>query len=229
MVFTKIIEDVFSAVNDYREIHSVYITGSRLYGFNKSNSDYDVKVYVFPSLEDIALNRMVSKEINYNGEYVESLDLKDYRYQYKELAKPSFGSLHLLATPIWGNSLIDSEITEKAFNGNKKNLILSMLGTFRSRQKSEELKDYSHLIFLYETSIVFSREYICFNYFNTIEAKNISNLAMQVRNGNQFDKEGIIEKADYLFEQTKGIKRNLSDNAESEIISQIIQQLVSKS
>lgn len=165
------------------EIFSIFITGSRLYGFEKEDSDFDLKVYVQPTFEDIALNRMVSKEMKLENELIDGVDIKDIRYQFKELTKPSFGSLHLLSVPVYGNSLIDSRTTEQLFNNGKRNLILSMLGTFKSRQNKDTDKDRAHLSFLYETATIFFDHDVQFDFFNNEPGKTIAEISRDIRDG----------------------------------------------
>lgn len=183
------------------EIFSIYLTGSRLYGFETEDSDYDLKVYVKPTFEDIALNRMVSKQMKLENQMIDGVDIKDIRYQYKELTKPSFGSLHLLTYPIYGECLTDAWNIEQLFNNGKRNLVLSMLGTFRSRQNKDTNKDRAHLSFLLETATIFFDHEVNFDFFNNEPGGTIAEISRDIRNGSDFyDCSDFINRADELFD-----------------------------
>lgn len=129
---------------------------------------------------------MISKEMKLENELIDGVDIKDIRYQFKELTKPSFGSLHLLSFPIYGKSLIDSRTIEQLFNNGKRDLILSMLGTFRSRQNKDSDKDRAHLSFLYEAATIFFDHGVQYDFFNNEPGKTITEISRGIRDGSDF-------------------------------------------
>ncbi len=206
-------EEIINCINNQQKnkVVSVYLTGSRLYGFNQENSDYDLKVYVLPTIEDIALNRMVSKQINVGINNVDKVDIKDIRYQYSELTKPNFGSLHLLELPVYGEMLFSKKSIEAAFKSGKKNLLLSLLGTFRSRQKIEGTKENAHLYFLLETAKFWWENDPVFHYFQTNKAKELAKSCVEYRNGKSVNRSEWISESDALFDE---VMKNKDNNKE---------------
>lgn len=193
------------------DVQSIYLTGSRLYGFSTEESDYDFKVYVYPTCEDVVLNKMYSKEIVLDHPLCEKVDVKDWRYQYKELTKPSFNSLHLLQSPVYGNKVFGDYQIEESFTNGIRNLILSLLGTIRSRKNDDSLKSISHLYFLHKHAInLNSINFVGFEYFRSGRSKLISERCREIRSASFYPEVyRLVKASDLLFESI------VSDTVES--------------
>lgn len=71
--------------------------GSQNYGIATPESDVDTKVWLMPSLRDLALAaKPYSKELHYDGAHVEG---KDYRLMLGELRKQNMNFLETIFTP----------------------------------------------------------------------------------------------------------------------------------
>lgn len=120
-----------------RKVHSVYLTGSALYGVSTPESDFDFKVYVYPTFSDLCFNEKLSKEVAVNENNVEHVAVRDVRFQYDELNKLSFNSAHLLHPPLLGKRLFTEEQLAQVLEERKDNFLFSLAGVSLSESKNE--------------------------------------------------------------------------------------------
>lgn len=79
-----------------KQILGVFLYGSQNYGTDTENSDVDTKAILVPTLEDLCLNRPVSKKIHLpNGEHCE---VKDIREMVKNFRKQNINFIEILFT-----------------------------------------------------------------------------------------------------------------------------------
>lgn len=121
-----------------RKVHSVYLTGSALYGVSTPESDFDFKVYVYPTFSDLCFNEKLSKEVAINENNVEHVSVRDVRFQYDELNKLSFNSAHLLHPPLLGKRLFTEEQLTQVLEERKDNFLFSLAGVSLSESKKED-------------------------------------------------------------------------------------------
>lgn len=154
------LQTVLDRVEQKYKVAALFLSGSRMYGYAKDDSDYDFVAYVFPRKEDLVSSVVVSEEMRFEEDYLDSVKVKDFRTLYKDLTKPSFNSLHLLTEPVYVDkkhsleNLLNKETVEDYFKLNKKNLLFSLAGTYHSHlekygNKYEYDKENARLFYLY--------------------------------------------------------------------------------
>lgn len=132
-----------------RKVHSVYLTGSALYGVSTPESDFDFKVYVYPTFSDLCFNEKLSKEVAVNENNVEHVSVRDVRFQYDELNKLSLNSAHLLHPPLLGKRLFTEEQLAQVLEERKDNFLFSLAGVSLSESKKENSgKKFSRMLLL---------------------------------------------------------------------------------
>lgn len=121
-----------------RKVHSAYLTGSTLYGVSTPESDFDFKVYVYPTFSDLCFNGKLSKEVAVNENNVEHVSVRDVRFQYDELNKLSLNSAHLLHPPLLGKRFFTEEQLTQVLEERKDNFLFSLAGVSLSESKKED-------------------------------------------------------------------------------------------
>ncbi|EHM3170461.1 hypothetical protein ACJX4K_002646 [Enterococcus faecalis] len=89
--------------------------------------------------------------------------------------------------------------------------MLSLLGTFRSRQKIEGTKENAHLYFLLETAKFWWENDPVFHYFQTDKAKELAKSCVEYRNGKSVNRSEWISESDALFDE---VMKNKDNNKE---------------
>lgn len=133
------------------KVHSVYLTGSRAYGFHTEESDYDLVAFVLPSQEDVLLGKkFVSVVRRPNLPMVEEVVVKDVRYLLDFLKKPSFNSLFMLDEPLYlsGKKFFSKEESLESFYANSPNFLNSLAGIYQQRLATPSSKNRAHALFL---------------------------------------------------------------------------------
>ena len=146
------------------KVHSVYLTGSRAYGFHTEESDYDLVAFVLPTQEDVLLGKkFVSVVRKPNLLMVEEVAVKDVRYLLDFLKKPSFNSLFMLDEPLYlnGKNFFSKEESLESFYANSPNFLNSLAGiyqqrlnrsskagTYEQRSANHSSKNRAHALFL---------------------------------------------------------------------------------
>lgn len=149
-----------------RKVHSVYLTGSALYGVSTPESDFDFKVYVYPTFSDLCFNEKLSKEVAINENNVEHVSVRDVRFQYDELNKLSFNSAHLLHPPLLGKRLFTEEQLAQVLEERKDNFLFSLAGVSLSESKNENSgKKLSRMLLLENMFTAVLEDKFTLNYF----------------------------------------------------------------
>lgn len=149
-----------------RKVHSVYLTGSALYGVSTPESDFDFKVYVYPTFLDLCFNEKLSKEVAVNENNVEHVSVRDVRFQYDELNKLSFNSAHLLHPPLLGKRLFTEEQLTQVLEERKDNFLFSLAGVSLSESKNEDSgKKLSRMLLLENMFTSVLEDKFTLNYF----------------------------------------------------------------
>lgn len=149
-----------------RKVHSVYLTGSALYGVSTPESDFDFKVYVYPTFSDLCFNEKLSKEVAVNENNVEHVSVRDVRFQYDELNKLSLNSAHLLHPPLLGKRLFTEEQLAQVLEERKDNFLFSLAGVSLSESKKEDSgKKLSRMLLLENMFTVVLEDKFTLNYF----------------------------------------------------------------
>lgn len=149
-----------------RKVHSVYLTGSALYGVSTPESDFDFKVYVYPTFSDLCFNEKLSKEVAVNENNVEHVSVRDVRFQYDELNKLSFNSAHLLHPPLLGKRLFTEEQLTQVLEERKDNFLFSLAGVSLSESKNEDSgKKLSRMLLLENMFTSVLEDKFTLNYF----------------------------------------------------------------
>lgn len=149
-----------------RKVHSVYLTGSALYGVSTPESDFDFKVYVYPTFSDLCFNEKLSKEVAVNENNVEHVSVRDVRFQYDELNKLSFNSAHLLHPPLLGKRLFTEEQLTQVLEERKDNFLFSLAGVSLSESKNENSgKKLSRMLLLENMFTAVLEDKFTLNYF----------------------------------------------------------------
>lgn len=149
-----------------RKVHSVYLTGSALYGVSTPESDFDFKVYVYPTFSDLCFNEKLSKEVAVNENNVEHVSVRDVRFQYDELNKLSFNSAHLLHPPLLGKRLFTQEQLTQVLEERKDNFLFSLAGVSLSESKNEDSgKKLSRMLLLENMFTAVLEDKFTLNYF----------------------------------------------------------------
>lgn len=149
-----------------RKVHSVYLTGSALYGVSTPESDFDFKVYVYPTFSDLCFNEKLSKEVAVNENNVEHVSVRDVRFQYDELNKLSFNSAHLLHPPLLGKRLFTQEQLTQVLEERKDSFLFSLAGVSLSESKNEDSgKKLSRMLLLENMFAAVLEDKFTLNYF----------------------------------------------------------------
>lgn len=149
-----------------RKVHSVYLTGSALYGVSTPESDFDFKVYVYPPFSDLCFNEKLSKEVAVNENNVEHVSVRDVRFQYDELNKLSLNSAHLLHPPLLGKRLFTEEQLAQVLEERKDNFLFSLAGVSLSESKKENSgKKFSRMLLLENMFTAVLEDKFTLNYF----------------------------------------------------------------
>lgn len=149
-----------------RKVHSVYLTGSALYGVSTPESDFDFKVYVYPTFSDLCFNEKLSKEVAVNENNVEHVSVRDVRFQYDELNKLSLNSAHLLHPPLLGKRLFTEEQLAQVLEERKDNFLFSLAGVSLSEPKKENSgKKFSRMLLLENMFTAVLEDKFTLNYF----------------------------------------------------------------
>lgn len=149
-----------------RKVQSVYLTGSALYGVSTPESDFDFKVYVYPTFSDLCFNEKLSKEVAINENNVEHVSVRDVRFQYDELNKLSFNSAHLLHPPLLGKRLFTEEQLTQVLEERKDNFLFSLAGVSLSESKNEDSgKKLSRMLLLENMFTSVLEDKFTLNYF----------------------------------------------------------------
>lgn len=149
-----------------RKVHSVYLTGSALYGVSTPESDFDFKVYVYPTFSDLCFNEKLSKEVAVNENNVEHVSVRDVRFQYDELNKLSLNSAHLLHPPLLGKRLFTGEQLAQVLEERKDNFLFSLAGVSLSESKKEDSgKKLSRMLLLENMFTAVLEDKFTLNYF----------------------------------------------------------------
>jgi predicted nucleotidyltransferase len=149
-----------------RKVHSVYLTGSALYGVSTPESDFDFKVYVYPTFSDLCFNEKLSKEVAVNENNVEHVSVRDVRFQYDELNKLSLNSAHLLHPPLLGKRLFTEEQLAQVLEERKDNFLFSLAGVSLSESKKEDSgKKLSRMLLLENMFTAVLEDKFTLNYF----------------------------------------------------------------
>lgn len=147
-LLSKVVE--YLEKEGYR-VHSVYLTGSRAYGFHTEESDYDLVAFVLPTQEDVLLGKkFVSVVRKPNLPMVEEVVVKDVRYLLDFLKKPSFNSLFMLDEPLYlsGKKFFSKEECLESFYANSPNFLNSLAGLYQQRLANPSSKNRAHALFL---------------------------------------------------------------------------------
>lgn len=149
-----------------RKVHSVYLTGSTLYGVSTPESDFDFKVYVSPTFSDLCFNEKLSKEVAVNENNVEHVSVRDVRFQYDELNKLSLNSAHLFHPPLLGKRLFTEEQLTQVLEERKDNFLFSLAGVSLSESKKEDSgKKLSRMLLLENMFTAVLEDKFTLNYF----------------------------------------------------------------
>lgn len=103
-----------------KQILGVFLYGSQNYGTDTENSDVDTKAILVPTLEDLCLNKPVSKEIHLpNGEHCEVKDIKE---MVKNFRKQNINFIEILFTKYKITNLRYNNIWNKYFVSQKEDI-----------------------------------------------------------------------------------------------------------
>lgn len=177
-----------------RTISSVYVTGSRLYGVHTDDSDLDLLIYVFPTKEDIALNKMIRKDVTVNKKIwlsgnekpvmIEKVTVIDVRYLMNDISKPSFNSLHLIHPPLLGVGIFKYQTLLDAFNARRKNIILSTQALIRKQLSIDKQNTQARAAVLQNACLYAIEHGFKLNFFNAPELKEKRQEIKQLREQN---------------------------------------------
>lgn len=168
--------------------YTIHLTGSRLYGFNVNQSDWDFIVFVQPRLDELVRGTSISKEIAIKGNsYTSQFTLYGVDKlwgQHGMVIKPNLSSLCLLDS----NSGMDKELQKivvESLNLNKRNLVLSIIGMCKGRLKKDKNKltnkDMAHLHYWVNMVGFLLDNDITMNLFNEDKVRGFAEKAKGIR------------------------------------------------
>lgn len=123
----------------------IYLTGSRFYGYNREDSDYDFIVYIMPTERELFFGNEISTELKINENLIDSVKVRDIRLIVKDISKPNISTLPLMGEPVFSNMKSDKFVenikmmADYSIHENKKQIGMSLLGAVRNTQKEKRV------------------------------------------------------------------------------------------
>lgn len=188
----------------------VYLDGSRLYGLETEESDFDFQVYVEESLPYALFSPLKNMELRVDEAGVDAVKVKSFLELGKK-TKLAFNDLHLLSEPVYGNEPIYlMPYLQELVRHNWKSLVLSMLGMekkYRLNPVNNSRVALRHFFLQTAESFVTLAEsnggelLVENNYFSSSLSRLVAASCMPYKLGEKVEEgEGAATKSDSLFQ-----------------------------
>lgn len=200
-------------------VHSVYLTGSRLYGLEHPDSDYDLRVYVTPHGNELLFGKPVSREVVVDSEMVESVKVADVRTLVTQFNGLNFNAMHLLEYPVFGEPMggnVSSHkyLAERALKNNKRNLLFSMVGTTNKYLAKPDTKSLVRASYLMTLAAYLVKDNMCFGALTTLKNKGVGEHCKSLVALSQEAKEEYREYLHGLADKYHQVAHNLPNDSD---------------